>query len=392
MRRSRNEGPAKARRDLFWIVLGAAAVALFVLLGRDSVLTERFYSRGIFVAGRWAWDYSLGLSPIPWLYFVLAAVAIGGVVRLVRFFSRPRRENTTPRRKKIGNALLTAAAWAGKLVFFFYALWGFNYNRVGIEKQWGLAPAPLNSAELAAEAAWASQASIASRSSTLNSSADTLDAAALPTNLESHLRNVLVPVLREAGYPAPGRVRVRSFFPGGWMMRVSSTGVYIPFFGEGYMANNLLPFEKPFTLAHEMVHGYGITDEGAANFLAFLACAASPLPVVKYSGFAAYWEYATGELSRAAPAEFKALWDQLPEGMKADIRSAQKNAARYRGALEKVSQKVYAKYLKSQGIDDGLRSYSRFVGLVAAWKKKNGLQTKAVLIGKRILKPIVDPE
>jgi hypothetical protein len=392
MTRIESNGAAKARRARLWLVLGTAAVALFVLLGRDSILAERLYSRGIFVAWRWAWDYSLGLSPIPWLYIILAAVATGGVVRLVRFFSRPRREIGTPRRKRIGPILFTTAAWAGKLVFLFYALWGFNYNRVGIEKQWELAPAPLNSAELAAEAAWASQASIESRSSILNSSADPLGAAALPTNLESHLRNVLVPVLREAGYPAPGRVRVRSFSPGGWMMRFSSTGVYIPFFGEGYTANNLLPFEKPFTIAHEMVHGYGITDEGAANFLAFLACAASPLPVVKYSGFAAYWEYAAGELSRAAPAEFKALWDRLPEGMKADIRLAQKNAARYRGALEKVSQKVYAKYLKSQGIDDGLRSYSRFVGLVAAWKKKNGLPTKAVLIGKRILKPIIDPE
>ena len=176
------------------------------------------------------------------------------------------------------------------------------------------------------------------------------------------------------------------------MMRFSSTGVYIPYFGEGYTANNLLPFEKPFTLAHEMVHGYGITDEGAANFLAFLACEASAVPFVKYSGYAAYWEYAAGELTRAAPSEFKLLWEKLPEGMKADLRSAQMNAARYRGALEKVSQKVYAKYLKSQGINDGLKSYSRFVGLVAAWKKKNGLQTRAVLIGKRILKPIVDPE
>jgi hypothetical protein len=261
-------------------------------------------------------------------------------------------------------------AWAGKLVFFFYVLWGFNYTRVGIEKQWGLETAPMNSAELAAEAAWASRMSTESRASIPGNSADTLGPADLPSNLESHLRSVLVPVLREAGYPAPGRVRVRSFSPGGWMMRFSSTGVYVPFFGEGYTANNLLPFEKPFTTAHEMVHGYGITDEGAANFLAFLACAASPLPVVKYSGFAAYWEYAAGELSRAVPVEFKALWENLPEGMKTDIRSAQKNAAHYRGALEKVSQKVYAKYLKSQGIDDGLRSYSRFVGLVAAWKKR----------------------
>jgi hypothetical protein len=152
------------------------------------------------------------------------------------------------------------------------------------------------------------------------------------------------------------------------MMRFSSTGIYIPYFGEGYMAGNLLPFERPFTMAHEMAHGYGITDEGAANFLAFLTCEASPEPMVRYSGYASYWSYASGELLRD---EFKALWADLPEGMKADLLAAQKNAARYRGALDKISRKVYARYLKSQRIEDGLRSYSRFVGLVTAWKKKS---------------------
>jgi hypothetical protein len=123
----------------------------------------------------------------------------------------------------------------------------------------------------------------------------------------------------------------------------------------------------PFAAAHEMAHGYGITDEGAANFLAFLACSASSAPAVKYSGYAAYWSYAAGELPRA---EFKSSWDGLPEGMRTDIRASREQAARYRGAIERLSQKVYARYLRSQGIRDGLRSYSRFVSLVEAWKKK----------------------
>ncbi len=138
------------------------------------------------------------------------------------------------------------------------------------------------------------------------------------------------------------------------------------------MAGNLLPYEKPFTMAHEMAHGFGITDEGEAGFLGFLACLALPDAAIRYSGWAGYWEYAAGELSRAAPAAFKAGWDSLPDGMRADIRAAQANAARYRGPVERVSRRVYAKYLQSQGIDDGLRSYSRLVGLVAAWRKKYG--------------------
>ena len=357
----------KARRAWLWIALGAAAAGLHYGLGRDSVLAEKIFSRGLFVAWRWAWDYTLGLSPVPWLYVFIAAVLAAGVVKLFRIFFRSRPNTPAARAKKVGRAILRIAAGAGGLVFFFYILWGYNYNRVGIERQLGLQTPPLDAAALSAEASWASRMSVESRASIPDVSTEVLSKTVLPASLESDIRSALVPVLREAGYPAPGRVRVRPFIPGGWMMRFSGTGIYIPYFGEGYTANNLLPFEIPFTLTHEMVHGYGITDEGAANFLAFLACAASSLPAVRYSGYAAYWGYAAGELPRA---EFKELWDKLPDGLKADLLASQKNAARYRGALDRISRKVYAKYLKSQGIDDGLRSYSRFVGLVAAWKKK----------------------
>lgn len=358
----------KTRTAWIWIALGAAAAGLHLALGRNSALAERFFSRGLFVAWRWTWDLTLGRSPIPWLYVFAAVVLIAGAAKVARVFSRPRSRIRLPRLKAIGRTLLRTAAWAGALVFFFYVLWGFNYDRVGLEKQLGLEPPPLDAAALAAEASWASRMAKESRASIPSATSEALGKSVLPAGLETTLRKALVTVLREAGYPAPGRVRVRTFIPGGWMMRFSSTGIYIPYFGEGYTAGNLLPFEKPFTMAHEMAHGFGITDEGAANFLAFLTCEASPEPMVRYSGYASYWSYASGELLRD---EFKALWADLPEGMKADLLAAQKNAARYRGALDKISRKVYARYLKSQRIEDGLRSYSRFVGLVAAWKQKS---------------------
>jgi hypothetical protein len=357
----------KSRRSWLWIALGAAAVGIHYALGRDSSLAEKIYSRGLFAAWRWIWDHTLGLSPLPWLYVFAGAVLAAGTFMLWIRISRHRSKIPKLRLRVIGRALLRIAAAAGALVFFFYALWGFNYNRVGLEKQMGLEPSVLDAAALAAEASWASRMSAESRAAIPGATAEALGKGALIASLEAEIRNALVPVLRRAGYPAPGRARVRPFVPGGWMMRFSGTGIYIPYFGEGYFAGNLLPFEKPFTLAHEMVHGYGITDEGGANFLAFLACAASADPVVRYSGYTAYWSYAAGELPRS---EFKTMWDRLPEGMTADIRAAQKNAARYRGALDEISRKVYARYLKSQGIEDGLRSYSRFVGLVTAWKMK----------------------
>jgi len=359
-------------RAWIWILLGVAAFVLHLCLGRDSALVEKVYSRGLFVGLRWAWDFTLGLSPVPLLYIFLAAAAILLIIKAARRIFRPRRGPAPPLRTRVGRAALGAAGWAGGLVFFFYLLWGFNYDRIGVEKQLGLETPSLTASDFAAEAEWASKMATEARAAIQGSPSSPLAAGALPADLESHLRAEMSRALSRLGYPAPGRVRVRPFVPGSWMMRFSGTGIYMPFFGEGYAAANLLPYEKPFTLAHEMAHGFGFTDEGEASFLAFLACQESPLPAVRYSGYASYWSYAGGELARAAPSEFKALWAALPEGMKADFRESQKNWARFQGRLADVSRKVYDRYLKTQRISEGARNYSRVIDLVAAWKKKTG--------------------
>jgi hypothetical protein len=362
----------KARREGLWIVLGTAAFGLATWLGRDSSFIERIYSRGVFVAFRWIWDFTFGWSPLGWLYIFVGGIAVLIGSRLIRRCGRARCGSKAPFLEKLGRVCLAAAGWAGRLVFCFYLLWGFNYGRLGLAKQMGLDPGPMTRAELAAEAAWASTMAAEARAAVRGASGAVLGRAALAPGLESTLRTSMTKVLRGAGLPAPGRVRVRRFHPGGWLMRFSSTGVYIPYCGEGYAAGNLLPFETPFTLAHEMAHGFGIADEGEAGFLAFLTCLAADDPVIRYSGYAGYWDYAAGELARADRAAFDAIWESLPPGMKADLRAAERNAARYRGVIEKASRRIYSKYLKAQGIDEGLRSYSQLVGLVRAWKKKSG--------------------
>jgi hypothetical protein len=40
-----------------------------------------------------------------------------------------------------------------------------------------------------------------------------------------------------------------------------------PFFLETLVASDVLPFERPFLVAHEWSHLAGIADEGEANFV-----------------------------------------------------------------------------------------------------------------------------
>jgi hypothetical protein len=49
-------------------------------------------------------------------------------------------------------------------------------------------------------------------------------------------------------------------------------GMTDPFFLETLVAGDLLPFERPFVIAHEWSHLAGFANEGEANFLGWLTC------------------------------------------------------------------------------------------------------------------------
>jgi len=381
---------ASTGRRWAWVFLGAGAYALHLALGKDSALVENLYSRGLFVGLRWLGDRTLALSPIPLIYVFLAAVALWNIWTLIRWkrsralhpeWRRPSQLTPEEYRSdiyvsskgasvpaKIGKGLLLIASWAGTFLFFFYALWGFNYGRVGFEKQLHLEVQPLDLATIKSEIEEAVRMLAEARASIPGATKAALGDGALPRTLEDSVRSSLSKVLTDTGFPVTGRPRVRSLWPGGLLMRFSSTGFYFPYCGEGYIADNLTAAEKPFVTAHEMAHAYGITDEGAANVLAFLACASSDDPIIRYSGPLSYWNYIFPELARLSPGDARTLAARLPEGARADLRAAFENWERYRGPVRAAARAVYERYLRSQGVKEGLKSYDRFVLLVVAWK------------------------
>lgn len=259
----------------------------------------------------------------------------------------------------------------GMLVFLFYIFWGFNYNRVRIEETLKLEVIPLGSEAIRAEAEWAVDMAAEAREAIPGAEDTALNAELIPKNLESIIRRGLTEVLRSMDYPTPGRVRGRLLWPPVVLMGFGGSGIYIPFVFEGYTSSGLLPVSHPFNMAHEMSHSFGFTDEGSCNFLAWLACEATQVPVVQYSGRLVYWNYIAREFRRAFPAEYRKIWSSLPPGMMADLRASAENWRKYEGRLSRVSEKVYSEYLKSQGITEGIQSYNRLILLVSAWKNKN---------------------
>ena len=312
-------------RKIIWIDLGILAYFLYLICGRNSKIIENVYSRGIFSGVRWIWDFTFGLLPVSLIYIFLILFIVWFGNKIRRWIKKQNNSFPISWKRRLFNVTINILAAVGFIVFSFYFLWGFNYNRISLERHLELDVKPLESNILKKEAELALDAAIEARRQITGATSDALDASSLPDQLESKTRKKLTDTLKMMGYPTPGRIRIRQMWPGDLLMRFRVSGIYIPFFGEGYTAGKLTPVEKPFTLAHEMAHGMGFADEAGANFLAYIACELSDNPMIQYSGRLAYWSYIAGEFAALSGKEYKLLYQRMPQGMIADLKSVSKN-------------------------------------------------------------------
>ncbi len=172
--------------------------------------------------------------------------------------------------------------------------------------------------------------------------------------------------------PIYGHVHARRLHPKGLLLRFSTAGIYLPFVGEGHIDPGLHPITWPFTMIHEMSHGYGYTGEDLCNFLAFIASVNSDSTFIQYSGYMAYWRYLRSNAFRSNPDAYKRIMTCMTPEVIDDLNAIIDYQDRYPDIMPMIRDMIYDSYLKSHGISDGLKSYSRLIVLAHQWKQKFG--------------------
>lgn len=353
-----------AIKRYFWLLLALFLVFLRLIGGFYPHLIERFYSRGFFLIIRGLIDYTVAALPVPMFY-----VFFGGLFFiLINYFRKSYQKKITPK-ERLFHFGFHVLQFTSIIIVWFLASWGFNYGRLPIEQQLGLQLEKPSEAHLFSEVQWATKKTLDLRQ-LVNEDTFALDKKLLPNDLEKEMRNSLKAVLNELGYPTFGRVRARQLHPKGILLRLKTAGIYWFFVGEGNLDAGLHPLQKPFTMAHEMAHGYGFGDEGSCNFLAYLACLKSNQAYIQYAGMLTYWRYAASEYKYRNPENY-ALFraEHLSSGMKNDLEAIYANGEKYPDYFPKLRNQTYDSYLKLQGIEDGIENYSRVILLVDAWRK-----------------------
>jgi hypothetical protein len=165
----------------------------------------------------------------------------------------------------------------------------------------------------------------------------------------------VVKVIDGLEWPAPSRVK-NSWFANPWFRLAGVEGVFNLFGQEPIISNTLLDVERPFVMAHELGHVRGYAGEGEANLIAVFATITASDPFLQYSGWLNLWLY----------LRTPALDTLLDPGPRADL---QRIFERYRKEevqwISNIQAAVLNWYLKSNSVDEGIRSYSQVVILAA---------------------------
>jgi len=314
-------------------------------------IADVVYRKFIFQIIRVVHDFTLGLLPFTAAFLLLPVY----LFFLFRFLLK--------RKITIGKLLLRLLNATFFTLALFLVLWGYNYACPGVFGPDKMATAPLSDEQLLQFGLATAQ-----RTSSLREQIAHDAESGFELN-ESEIRTALETKLHEQDFPTLGKVRCRILKDGGQMRKLGIAGFFFPFHEEGYTSNSYLLCTQAFICAHEMSHGYGVTHEGEADFMAYVSLSNSANAELQYAAELELLRNIRGRLRVVNPPlrdSLKARTDSLVE---IDLRSIYTNGLAYHEYVPGVQDKLNNFYLKAMGIGEGTKSYDEMLEMV--WWMKN---------------------
>jgi REP element-mobilizing transposase RayT len=331
------------RAALIVLALGAAVLPI------PAALVERLYSTWLYPALQPTLTTASNHAP-----FALFDAAIVGVVAL--WLGLAVRDVLIAPLRGVLRVALRTMVWSATLYLIFLVAWGLNYRRVHLVDTVQFDASAVTDESVQRVAGTAVEQ--------MNALSDRVHLAGWPPPdlVDPALAAAFQRTLADLGRSRAVVIARPKFTALDWYFRRAAVdGMTDPFFLETLVARDLLPFERPFVVAHEWSHLAGIADEGDANFVGWLTCVHGP-PVDQYSG----WLFVYGELAHAMNRRDRAaIVARLGPGPRADLRAVSDRFTRnVSPAISAAGWRVYDSYLKANRVEAGAASYAEVVRLV----------------------------
>ena len=330
--------------------LVAAALAA-ALVPVPSGFVDRFYSRTVY-----AWlqpELTAASNRIPFALFDLLTIGAPLIwVALVAGDAARRRGW----RKVVGRAASRLIVVAAVVYLAFVFLWAFNYRRTPLTTT-----LQFDQSTVTPGAAHALAETTVARLNALYrpAHAEGWDAA---SGIDPRLTAVVDAVTRTlggSGLAVPARPKYTVF--DWYFRRAGVSGMTDPFFLETLVESDLLPFERPFVVAHEWAHLAGFPNEGEANFIAWLACVRADAPR-QYSGWLSLYSEV---FASVADSDRGVIARELGAGPRGDLGLIRRRLTRELSPrVSDASRQAYDRYLKANRVNAGMNSYGEVVRLI----------------------------
>lgn len=338
----------KQNKGIAALIISLLVLMLFKL---SPELAQHVYRNFIFQIFRVVWDYSLALLPFPLFYLLII---------LIPFFLFFYIKSFEKKWNMVWRFPLNLLGW---IVALFLWMWGYNYCAPTLTDQKALTH--ISTSELYEFGI--------SQGNIVNTISDKLALYNFKKNAISHdiVRTEVEKYLNLKAWKTYGNVRCAVLNDKGLMRRLGVSGVYIPFTAQGQTTATHHALYTPFVIAHELSHGYGITSEAEADYVAYKALTAST-----EINHLLLTYIAELELLRSIRSQLYITNDTLRinidstlhPSVLADIKSLRENALLYPEYFSGLQTTMNDAYLKSMGIQDGVLNYDKFVNLV--WQER----------------------
>jgi hypothetical protein len=245
---------------------------------------------------------------------------------------------------------------AAVITILFYWAWGFNYRRMPLETVIPGGKAPRLTVE-ALQAGFSDASVLASQLRRMTQD-DQGNLHSIKLSLREPMENALRS-LNRTPLKAPSQPKysliLTPFFR--WS---GVTGMVNPFGLETIIFPDLLPFERPFVLAHEWAHLSGHADEAEASAIGWLACMKGDA-VTGYSASL----FLIMETASAMPEEAReSAMARLDAGVRSDLEAIATRMKDQKPTVQRTTSRVYDEYLKANRVADGTASYARALTLI----------------------------
>ena len=331
------------------LLLTAAVVALYP---PGNLTVERYYSRWLYPILQANVTALSNRSPVA-LFDVAIVIFILIAIGIWTWSIRQARKKQAIRSLRRG--LVSTLTLVAVVYLWFLAAWGLNYARPSLETT-----LQYDAARVTPDAVRALAEYSIDRANEKHSAGHAAGFPAIHDSPQILIR-ALHQVEKDLGRPRPTVMATPKWSIFTPFYRASGvSGQLGPFFLETLLNPDLTGPERPAVLAHEWAHLSGYAPESDASFVGLLAALRAG-PAFEYS---AWLDLVSESVNQLQPVTQRIVLEKLAQGPRDDQAAIRERLKTLVRPVEQAAWSSYDRMLKSQGVEEGVKSYSRVIELL----------------------------